>query len=180
MVRFNDDYVRGLLDKSEEAYRDLSRDIKHIVGSRNMIPGKIEDIVQEVLIDVLRGIHTYDKSKSQFTTWIHTLIRRREIDAYRSHTKFRRVQERYARDNLRNESTSPDNLIELENEEEKNLLQKAIPSLTKLEREIMSYHYGQGIPLHIIKEIMTVPIGTVKSKLFRGRAKLKSKLEEAA
>jgi RNA polymerase sigma-70 factor (ECF subfamily) len=57
-------------------------------------------------------------------------------------------------------------------------LERALQQLPLLEREAVTLFYLQELSLNEIAEALKVPVGTVKSRLFRGRRLLRQRMTE--
>lgn len=127
------------------------------------------EVVQDVWVRVVRGLPRL-REGSKLRAWLFGIARRALMD---------RLREQYARapatdmdvDELP-AATPPYDADELE------ALDTAVQSLPLLEREAVSLFYLQELSLSEIAETLTVPVGTVKSRLFRGRRLLRQHLTE--
>ena len=57
-------------------------------------------------------------------------------------------------------------------------LERALEQIPLLEREAVTLFYLQELSLNEIAEALNVPVGTVKSRLFRGRRLLRQRMTE--
>jgi len=57
-------------------------------------------------------------------------------------------------------------------------LERALEQIPLLEREAVTLFYLQELSLNEIAEALNVPVGTVKSRLFRGRRLLRQRVTE--
>ena len=123
-----------------------------------------EDAVQDAFIDAFKAIGTFDTSRT-FYQWFYVLLRNR---CYKM-TARRRPTE--SLDDVQllapQQGTADDTRLELE---------KALPSLTPEEREIVSLKYFSGLSYDDLATHLQVPRGTVMSRLFNARRRLKGKL----
>ena len=51
--------------------------------------------------------------------------------------------------------------------------------LTEPQRVAIAMHYQQGLALDVIAEALDMPVGTVKSHLYRGRQRMRELLESS-
>jgi len=119
-----------------------------------------KDAVQEVFIKAYRGM-PYFQSDSQFTTWLYKICKNYCLNLLR-------------RQKLENE-TEP----AVSNMSENNLalelrLKKMIESLSEEHREIISLRYYQDLKYGQIARLLDIPLSTVKIRLFRAKAELKT------
>lgn len=121
-----------------------------------------EDAVQEAFIDAYRAIGRFDTSRT-FYQWFYVLLRNR---CYKMTAK-RRPSENVDDVQLLSAATADDTRLALE---------KAMHSLTREEREIVSLKYFSGLSYDELATHLQIPRGTVMSRLFNARKRLQSKL----
>ena len=128
--------------------------------------------VQDVWLRVLRGIARL-RDGSRLRAWIFGIARRVVMD---------RLRDKYAKPTL----VSVDEL-ELEGlelgadesqrlEEELELMQDELARLPVTEREALALFYLKELSLIEMSEVLGIPMGTVKSRLFRARKTLRNQL----
>lgn len=124
------------------------------------------DITQETLLHVSKSIHQL-KDPQSFPKWIYTILQRRCTDAIRDGIKARNRQ---AEDGM----THIDNALEPNriNIEEEKSIEQALKYLSKKEHQVVRLFYLEGFDVREIAEIISIPEGTVKSKLYYARKKL--------
>jgi RNA polymerase sigma-70 factor (ECF subfamily) len=123
-----------------------------------------EDAVQDAFIDAFKAIGTFDTSRA-FYPWLYVLLRNR---CYKL-TAGRRPTE------------SIDEAVVLDpqpgvSNETRLALEKALHSLTREEREIVSLKYFSGLSYDELAVHLQIPRCTVMSRLFSARQRLKGKL----
>ena len=123
-----------------------------------------EDAVQEAFIDAFKAIGTFDTSRT-FYQWFYVLLRNR---CYKM-TARRRPME------------SIDEAVVLDPQpgvanETRLALEKALRSLTTEEREIVWLKYFSGLSYDELAVHLQIPRGTVMSRLFTARRRLRGKL----
>lgn len=139
-----------------------------------------EDLFQETWIRVLERGHQYD-GKSKFESWLFTIARNLVIDISRR-KKMRSLEE------LANPETDapyepPDEgavspLQLLVARESERSVQMSLLKLPAYYREVLLLRFHEDLQLDEIAVILATPISTVKSRLYRGLAALKSALPE--
>lgn len=134
-------------------------------------------ITQETFIAVLRSLSSYQEKKS-FKAWLYTIT----INTARSHLRKRRLVEK-----LRNtltsiflvevqKSSSPEEAA-IQNEKEA-ILWEALNSLDERHRMVTILRYFHELSVAEISEILSVPEGTIHSRLHSARERLKNALEQ--
>ena len=135
-----------------------------------------EDLVQETLIKVYKKKHLY-KPMGKFSTWIYTIIQNLAITEIRK--KSRRGTFTFTElgnDDVEFIAKSPDNNNTTDNMNDKNDNQIIHESLQELDiefRNIIIFRDIQELSYDEISKIIQIPLGTVKSRINRGRLKLK-------
>jgi RNA polymerase sigma factor (sigma-70 family) len=138
------------------------------------------DIVQETFIKVYRYKDSYS-SIAKFSTWIYT------IAGNLARTEYRRRRRRkiysinaYGEDNdtyeIPSEEYRPDVYADSEIKDE--IIQKAIMKVSKSYRHAVILRDIQGMSYEEIADIMGITVGTVKSRINRGRAQLQKMLKD--
>jgi len=139
------------------------------------------DIVQEAFLSAYRSIKRF-RGESRFATWIyrivvnHTKNRLHQVRA-RSRHEGSSIDDPAATGGgnpLRPAATPESSPIELlEKKEREAKVQECINSLADEYREVLVLRDMQGYSYEEIQDILNIPDGTVKSRLFRARTALK-------
>lgn len=134
-----------------------------------------EDICQDAFIKALSAIDTFDP-KYRFSTWLFTIAYRLALNLLR-----RKNNNAGEVDFTRFESdTEPDVNDIAQTEEAERLKQDvwgAVESLSGPQRAAIVLFYRESLSCQEIADVMDTPVATVKSHLFRARARLKELLE---
>jgi RNA polymerase sigma-70 factor (ECF subfamily) len=162
-----------LLDRLIEQYQHrLFRYLVYLTASRE----RAEDFFQETWIRVLERGHQYD-GKSKFEGWLFSIARHLVIDWQRG----KRMQ---SLDSLIDpadgapmqfadeDEPSPLHLV-LSNEEGE-AVQTSLARLAAIHREVLLLRFQEDMALGEIAAVLSVPVATVKSRLYRGLADLRS------
>jgi RNA polymerase sigma-70 factor (ECF subfamily) len=133
-----------------------------------------QDLTQDVFMRVFRALGGFRSTEGSFTTWLTRLTRNLLIDHYRR-TRNERVTDSIEEQMPRVEqSTSsvarPDSA--LAGREASELLQGALAKLSPDLRETIILRDLQELEYREIAQVLSIPEGTVKSRLNRGRAEL--------
>jgi len=134
--------------------------IRRLVGDDE----SARDIFQDVWVRVIRGIPQL-RDGSRLRAWLFGITRRTVMD---------RLRKEYAEspiadldvDDIPADALSLDaaNLDELE---------RALVELPIVEREVLTLFYLQELSLNEVAEALKVPVGTIKSRLFRAKRLLR-------
>ncbi|PHR72210.1 MAG: RNA polymerase subunit sigma-24 [Lutibacter sp.] len=131
-----------------------------------------KDIAQDCWTVILNKLDTLQEPK-QFKSWAISIVNRKSIDWIRKRNREREKIKKYSQEN--SNTVFEENT---ENQEEvKLLLLKTIKTLSKHQQTILKLFYTQNYTLKEISELLKISIGTVKSRLFHAREKLKITLK---
>ena len=138
-----------------------------------------EDIVQETFLRVFRNKHRY-KEIAKFSTWIYTIagnlarteLRRRKIRNFFSISQRGETEKDYE---------IPDGSIDVERQVAsrmgEEIIMKQITKLPIYFREVIILRDIQDLSYEEIAKILNVPLGTVKSRVNRGRNQIQKHLK---
>lgn len=129
-----------------------------------------EDLVQEAMVRAIEKFYLYDAAKSKFSTWLITIAQNLYLDYLR---KNKRIQ-------FHGEE---DQICEVQAEETAGTddsWQRVVDALKVLPETIripivLKHYYGYS--LEEIADIMSIPLGTVKSRIHNGLKTLRKELE---
>lgn len=136
------------------------------------------ELVQEACYRVLRECHRFDPVKP-VKSWLFTILRNAFMDSRRRIERRRGLSldyEQEGHDSLHellavNEESV---LARLEREETSMLIRKAMARLTRKDRKFLTLRDGEGMPYEEVARALRVPVGTVRSRVFRARRKLRT------
>ncbi|MBI5807104.1 MAG: sigma-70 family RNA polymerase sigma factor [Ignavibacteriales bacterium] len=137
------------------------------------------DVVQETMIKFYLNKDSY-RSFAKFSTWIYTIA----ANLAKNELKRRKRRTIYSIDNSDDEKSlqiedkmflQPDKATDGEIKNE--IIQKALLKVKPVYREVVILRDIQDLSYEEISEITGLPIGTVKSKINRGRAQLQKLLK---
>ena len=141
-----------------------------------------QDAAQEAFLNAWRGLASF-QGDSSFSTWLYRLASNACIDLLR---KRKRRQERENFCSLDDEEAGwlepaapgagPEE--ELERKERRQALERELRALPDHQREILVMREVSGLSYQEIGELLSLDLGTVKSRLARARLALKKRLQE--
>lgn len=151
--------------------------VYHVIHRTVRDRGSHEEIFQEVFLNVLESLPRFE-GRSKLSTWIASIA---------VHTCYKYIQkagkqERFVAfgDWLEAvpEPGLPSNLQEnLERNDAKRRLERHLGELSPKYALPVSLFYMEGMKYQEIAEILELPLGTLKSHLFRGLKELRKKIE---
>lgn len=145
-----------------------------------------EDLVQETYLRAYRSFHTYTEG-TNLRAWLFRILTNTHINRYRSkqrrpeETDLDDVEEFYLYRRLRDRAglgeSAEDELLKMFSEAE---VVSAVESLPENYRVAVLLADVEGFAYKEIAEILDIPIGTVMSRLHRGRKRLQHELYDFA
>jgi RNA polymerase sigma-70 factor (ECF subfamily) len=155
---------------------------------------EIEDLIQDVLVDVYRGIGSYQETESgSFVAWLRRIAENRVIDTVRRYRRVKRGDGAHRVDVHR--STSEESLDEIwdwlcedENppdrparlEEARQAIQICLAGLQPDQREAVSTHYFEHLETTEVAQRMGRSPGAVRELMRRARENLKKLMGTAS
>ncbi len=139
-------------------------------------PGAIaEDLAQDAMLSVWRRAGSYDPVKAKASTWIFVIARNAWIDRLRRE----RVELAYRETSPvseESEDEAPDDAA-VRSQTEKQV-ESALATLSEEQRQVVRLSFFEDRPHSEIAERLSLPLGTVKSRLRLALIKLKAQWEQ--
>ena len=134
-----------------------------------------EDAVQEAFLGVWRTAAGFRAERAKASTWILTLVHRRAVDLVRREER-RRAEplDDETRDAATSESAEDAAWLGFERER----VQGALRQLPDAQREAIELAYYGGYSQSELAERLGLPLGTIKSRMFAGLARLRELLDD--
>jgi RNA polymerase sigma-70 factor, ECF subfamily len=132
-----------------------------------------DDLAQDVFLKVYRGL-PYFRGDAQLSTWIYRIVRNvcAETRPRRAPDRSLDEEDRYGR---RLDPGTPDGVFA--DLELRDRLEKAIAQLPENYRFLIAAHYLQGVRYEALAESLNLPLGTVKTHLYRAKRRLRELLD---
>lgn len=165
-------------DKSafEELYALYAPRIKHYMVGQGADNATADDLAQETMVQVWRKAEQYDPQKAVPSAWIYRISRNLRIDKLRRR-KFHEVE-------LTAEADKPDEgWGDHEHASERvdaERIRHLVRDLPGEQMEIVNLAFFQGLSHSEIGQRLSIPLGTVKSRLRLAFGKLRTALGEQA
>ncbi len=180
--------LRGLRAGIEEAYEELIQRYEHPVYSivYRLLGNQSDasDVVQDVFLKVFRGVKSF-RQQSSLRTWIY------RIAVNEAHNQ-RRWFVRHCRREVSIENDHPEQATALEfasdpgrspfdqalDTENRLIIERALTRINPVFRTAVVLRDIQNLSYEEIAEILQVSLGTVKSRILRGREALRRELTQ--
>lgn len=134
-----------------------------------------EDLTQEIFIKVFQTLKSFDQQQGTFATWLTRVARNHLVDHYRRTKRDRATSSLDDEESSEVEARpSPEAspMAGVESRERRELLQDALNKLSPDLREAVILRDLQDLDYEEIARVLSVPSGTVKSRINRGRLEL--------
>ena len=157
--------ARAFATQLEEQIGSLRRYARALLRDR----GEADDLVQDVLARALSRQHCY-RDGTNLRAWLFTIMHNVHVNRLRQ--RIARPDE-VAVDDVETQLTTPpvqQEHIELQE------LGRAMASLSEEQRQVLLLVAVEGLKYEEVAEVLDVPVGTVMSRLSRGREALRARL----
>jgi len=185
------DYLSNLLRQAREGdtqsfaeiFRLYERRIYNLIYQMIGNADESADLTQEVFVRVFKGLKDLQADEA-FNSWIYRVT----LNMCRDHIRRVRRVHVESLDRGRGEEDEDRGTVEIpdwseepgrkvELEEMQQVVRRAVAALPEHYRSVVVLHHLHGKEVSEIAAILRCPLGTVKSRLARGREELKHRLE---
>ncbi len=140
-----------------------------------------QDVTQDIFIRIYKGLKGFRGGSDELVPWMLSVARNCCIDRIRrlkTHKKYHSAQSDTDTEAAAVNSDNPEE--EIHAQQRKQLLYEALDQFNEQNREIILLKEIQGLKITDVAQILSLPIGTIKTRLMRARielAKIISKLD---
>ena len=178
LAHLSDEAVLALIARSDEQalaelYRRFGR-LAYGLAFRILRDDALaQDAVQEAFLGVWRAAGRFTAERSKPSTWLLTLVHRRAVDLVRREERRRTEPLPPEAEPAVTESTD-----EAELANRRQTIRAALRQLPPEQREAIELAYYGGYTQSELAERLGQPLGTIKSRMFTGLARLRQTLGE--
>jgi RNA polymerase sigma-70 factor (ECF subfamily) len=176
MNSLDQELVNSCLQGNEKAWEDFvqchARRIYAMSYRFTRCRAEAEDVTQEVFVRVYLTLNSYRAEIGSLSGWLMHVTRNLLIDRYRRarrHERFHPIRE--PEFSLR-DPHAPNPLQYLARDETAVRVHTALQRLSPNTRPVIVLHDLEGLALDEVAAVLHVPVGTVKSRMIRGRREL--------
>ena len=126
------------------------------------------DILQTVYIKIIEGKAVFN-GKSNFKTWIFSVIRNTSIDYLRKNS----IKRLFSLSKVNENATTNENPISIEANERNKIMHALLSKLSLKQREILHLVFYQGMTIEEAAEVLNVSLGTARTHYERGKKRMK-------
>lgn len=166
-------------DRSDAAFRSLFDEygprVRHFMLKLGADPSLAEELTQQTLITVWRKAQLYSAEKGSASTWIYTIARNLRTDHIRRQRAWQELSDEHAQA-IPSEEPSPEQVVSARERQAR--VQEVLGDLPPEQLEVVRLAYMDGLAHGEIAERLSLPLGTVKSRIRLAYQKLRVALED--
>ena len=177
LAHLSDEALLALIARADDAalaelYRRLSS-VAYGLAFRVLRDDALaQDAVQEAFLGVWRGAARFSAERAKPSTWVLTLVHRRAVDLVRR-------EERRRAEPLEPDAHAGGTVDEAEHVARRETIRSVLRQLPAEQREAIELAYYGGYTQAELAERLHEPLGTIKSRMFTGLARLRDLLAES-
>ncbi len=183
MEQLNGDWLRRAQNGDAEAFAQVFESLRgtvFAVAARLVGPDDAEDVTMETFLRAWQGVSQFN-GRSSLKSWLYRIAHNCAIDAIRKRKRQREIHPEHDAEGRDRMEAVADEAVEhpasgLERDEDREVLDRALQALPEEHRLILLLRYSEGLSYGEIAAAAGLPIGTVMSRLFNGKRKLKQHL----
>src|SRR5471030_1685563 len=159
----------GAFQELVDRYKDL---VFALIARTMLDRSRAEDLAQDVFLRIHRGL-PYFRGEARLSTWIYRIVANVCLQEQGRPAAAISLDDERAHEQAM--PSAPDrqfNDLEL-----RDRLEKAIARLPANYRLLITAHYLQGVQYEGLAEALQLPLGTVKTQLYRAKQQLRRMLE---
>ena len=165
----------GSREAFDELVRRYRRSVYNLVRASSAGDSDAEDLVQDIFVRAYRAIGSF-RGESSFRSWLYRIA----INVVRSHRDRRRLTS--GAGSLRVEDSGALEDIAAPEDVEASLdrrraIDRALATLSEDQRLLIVLRDVEGLTYDELAKVVKIPRGTVDSRLFRARQRLRASLE---
>jgi RNA polymerase sigma-70 factor (ECF subfamily) len=163
--------ARGDERSFEQLYDEVSGQVHGLVRRVLRDPAQAEEVTQEVFLEIWRTATRFDPARGKAMTWVMTMAHARAVDRVRA---AQASTDRDVKVGQREHDTAYDEVAEaVESRFERVQVRRCLGGLTDLQRESLTLAYYGGYTYNQVAELLSVPLGTVKTRLRDGLIRMR-------
>jgi len=181
-VRDETQLIQAVLTGDTDAFGDLVTKYQnrlfntmfHVAGSRE----EAEDIVQEAFVQAFVKLDSF-QGASGFYTWLYRIAFNLSISRRRRRrpeSSVDAIRDAFGAEPKDNRDQPPQRMMR---KEDVKLVQQALAVLSEQHRTVLVLREIEGNCYEMIADILDLPIGTVRSRLYRARLQLRDELKKS-
>ena len=158
----------GAFQELVDRYKDL---VFALIGRTVQDRSRAEDLAQDVFLRIHRGL-PYFRGEARLSTWIYRIVANVCVHDHGRTAAPMSLGDERAQDRVPASTDRRFGDLEL-----RDRLEKAIARLPPNYRLLVAAHYLEGVQYEDLAEALQLPLGTVKTQLYRAKQQLRRLLE---
>ncbi len=134
----------------------------------------LDDLIQEVFLKAWKSLPQL-RDANYFSTWLYRICWNVACDRRRQLARLREANQSMKHDSAQNNHDQQTDWLTLHYQQ---LVQKGLQHLSLEHRAVIVLHDLEDVPQKEIAQILSIPVGTVKSRLFNARKSMRKFLEQ--
>lgn len=171
--------LRIASERSEAAFRELFLEfgpkVRSYMRRQGVDAATADELAQETLLTVWRKAALYSAAKGTPASWIFTIARHIRIDRIRREVGWHELTEADA-DTIPSEDQAPDETVSAAQRQAR--VQAVLAELPAEQRKVIVLAFIDGLSHADIAERLSLPLGTVKSRMRLAYQKVRTALED--
>ncbi len=141
-------------------------------------PHLAQDISQEIFIRLWRKPESYVVERGRFLTWLISVTRNRAVDEVRARGRRQRHETASPEEQERElpADTANDPALNAQLAEQRRIVRAALAEIPPEQRQVIELAFFGGFTQQEIADMLTQPLGTVKTRIRLGMQKLRAAL----
>ena len=140
-------------------------------------PSDAEDVVQDALLLAFEALPQLD-DLNRFGAWLHTITRNRAVRHFKNTIRYTPQEDMEPYVNRVTDPSDADPAVIYERKQARQDVRDAITELPAEFQEVLQLYYWAEMPQKRMAEFLSVPLTTVKWRLHKAKALLRTLLEQ--
>lgn len=153
-----------------EQHLPLVRNVAYQIAGRSLIGPALDDLVQEAFVKIWRGLLEF-RNEAEITSWVYRVTSNAALDHLKSIKRRREVSDDEGHEVFDDRSSVEDRHAARE------LVEQALELLSHDQRAVVVLVLIHERPLEEVAETLSIPLGTVKSRVHAGKDVMSQFLE---
>jgi RNA polymerase sigma-70 factor (ECF subfamily) len=133
------------------------------------------EITQDAFLAAWQGLGSF-RGEARFSTWLYRIAYNCALKSLDQQKRERALQTALQAEQFLEDDQDPQNVNRIEAMESQQLVQEQLSQLPAKYRVVLTLRHLQEMSYEEMAEVLTMPVGTIKTHLFRARNLLKERL----
>jgi RNA polymerase sigma factor (sigma-70 family) len=154
----------------------------HRYVARRVDPSRVDDVLSETFVAAFRNRHRYDVGYPDARPWLYGIATNMLRHQHRSESRRRSLADRLfkaASPEVSEDDPASEALAHQERQARGDVLRSALAQMDVAHVDVLTLFTGPQLSYEEIARALDIPIGTVRSRMSRGRAQLRELLTSA-